>query len=260
MPFTPAHPAIVLPLLSKRLKLFSATGLIIGSVIPDFESFIRLDEHKLYSHTWMGIFWYDLPLALIVAFIFHNLVRDPFIHSLPSFLEKKFTGYSGFKWNAFFRQHFVKIIVSMLIGIVLHLLWDAFTHLNLANPDAVDSKIMVGDMLLFKVLQDSNSIIGLIAVAVYILLLPAAAPVEVPQEKMIFAITNTPKYSKLKYWAIVCIVAAITVFLAMNLLQRHITFVLFIDMNFTGLLLGLIVASGWWKMGAVSSETRPFDK
>jgi len=36
MPFTFSHPAIVLPLTKARLKL-SATGLIVGSTIPDFE-------------------------------------------------------------------------------------------------------------------------------------------------------------------------------------------------------------------------------
>ena len=243
MPFTFAHPAIVLPLLNKRLKLFSATGLIIGSIIPDFESFIRLDEHKLYSHTWPGIFWFDLPLAIIVAYIFHNIVRDPLIDNLPRSLENKFKNYEGLNWNSFFKKHFLKIIVSMLIGIVLHLLWDAFTHLNLANPDAVDSQIYIGQYRLFKVLQDTNSAIGLIVVIAYIILMPGKEVKEAPVEKMIFVIKRTkPKYSKLKYWAVVCNVAVVTVFLAMELLTRHITIVLFIDINITGVLLGFVVA------------------
>ncbi len=152
MPITFAHPAIVLPLLKKRYKLFSATGLVIGSIIPDFESFIRFNEHKHYSHTWLGMFWFDLPLAVIVAFIFHNVVRDPLISNLPPFLENKCRQFMGFRWNAYFRQHFVKIIISMLIGIALHLVWDAFTHLNLAYPDAEDSTILIGPFRLFKVL------------------------------------------------------------------------------------------------------------
>ena len=75
MPFTFSHPAIVLPLLNRNKSriLFSSTGLVIGSIIPDFESFIRFDQHKQYSHTWLGIFWFDLPLAILFSFIFSSI-------------------------------------------------------------------------------------------------------------------------------------------------------------------------------------------
>ena len=69
MPFTFAHPAIVLPLLKKKYsRYFSATGLIVGSMAPDFEAFIGFRKEKIYSHNWLGVFWFDLPLALIIAF------------------------------------------------------------------------------------------------------------------------------------------------------------------------------------------------
>jgi len=42
MPFTFSHPAIVLPLATLRRQWISATGLIIGSITPDFEYFIRM--------------------------------------------------------------------------------------------------------------------------------------------------------------------------------------------------------------------------
>ncbi len=244
MPFTFAHPAIVLPLLNKRYKLFSSSGLIIGSIIPDFESFIRLNEHKHYSHTWLGMFWFDLPLAIIVAFIFHNLVRDPLINNLPAFLESKFKRFVGYTWNQYFRKHFLMIIVSMLIGIALHLVWDAFTHLNLANPDAVDSTVTVHGYLLFKVLQDADSVLGIIIVAVYVLVLPApAGPIEEPMKRMMYRIDAVPvKYGKLKYWAVFCVTAAMFVFLAMNMITKQMTIVLFIDINIAAWLLGLVVA------------------
>ena len=244
MPFTFAHPAIVLPLLHKRYKLFSSSGLIIGSIIPDFESFIRLSEHKQYSHTWLGMFWFDLPLAIIVAFIFHNLVRDPLINNLPDFLERKFKRFVGYTWNPYFRKHFLMIIVSMFIGIALHLFWDAFTHLNLSNPDAVNSTVTVGGFRLFKILQDTNSVLGIIFVGAYVLLLPAPTEqIEEPMKKMMYRIDAIPvKYGKLKYWAILCVTAAMFVFLAMNLITRHMTIVLFIDINIAAVLLGLVVA------------------
>jgi hypothetical protein len=42
MPFTFAHPAIVLPLKHLPKRWYSLTGLIIGSMTPDFEYFIRM--------------------------------------------------------------------------------------------------------------------------------------------------------------------------------------------------------------------------
>lgn len=244
MPITFAHPAIVLPLLKKRFTLFSATGLVIGSIIPDFESFIRFNEHKHYSHTWPGMFWFDLPLAVIVAFMFHNIVRDPLINNLPETLGNKCRQFIGFRWNAYFRQHLVNILFSMLVGIALHLFWDAFTHLNLANPDAEDSTVLIGPFRLFKVLQDCDSILGMIIVAVYIFILPGEAPKAYePERKMMFRINTAPKkYTKIKYWAIFIAADIATVIIATGSIMRKINFVLFIDINITGILVGLIVA------------------
>ena len=240
MPFTFSHPAIVLPLLNKRLKIFSSTGLIIGSIIPDFESFVRFDEHKLYSHTWSGIFWFDLPLAIIASFIFHDIVRDPLYKNLPNFLEKKASGYLNFQWNAYFRKHYLMIVVSMLIGISLHLLWDAFTHLNLASPDATDSTRQIHGMLLFKMLQDSNSILGLIIVAWYVYALPDTTAVieEEPREKMKFYIDaeKPKKYLKLQYWVMVFIITSITAIAAMHVIGK-VPVVLFIDIVISGSML-----------------------
>ena len=68
MPFTLAHPAIVLPLAAKKLRM-SATGLVIGSMVPDFEYFIRMRTESKYSHTLAGLFWFDLPLGLLLCFV-----------------------------------------------------------------------------------------------------------------------------------------------------------------------------------------------
>jgi hypothetical protein len=172
VPFTFSHPAIVLPLINRRWNFFSSTGLIIGSIIPDFESFIRFDERKLYSHTWLGIFWFDLPLAVLMAFLFHNIVRDPLIKNLPGALGDKFANIIGFKWNTFFKSHFLVVIRSMLIGITTHLVWDAFTHLNLSNPDVNATKVLIFNTYLPSLLQDISSIAGLIIVAWYITRMP----------------------------------------------------------------------------------------
>ena len=50
MPFTFAHPAIVLPFY-KKPKFFSMTTLIIGSMSPDFEYFLRMKIKSDMSQT-----------------------------------------------------------------------------------------------------------------------------------------------------------------------------------------------------------------
>ena len=76
MPFTFSHPAIILPLNYLSKKWFSITGLVIGSLSPDFEYFIRMKIESNYSHTFWGIFYFDLPLGIMLTFIFHNIVKN----------------------------------------------------------------------------------------------------------------------------------------------------------------------------------------
>ncbi len=173
MPFTFSHPAIVLPLLNKRWKLFSATGLVVGSIAPDFESFIRLDETKVYGHTWAGMFWYDLPMAVAIAILFHTVVRDVLIAHLPVSLQERFERYRRIQWLFYFREHFFVVIFSMLIGIASHLLWDAFTHLNLYDPDSIRSTVKLFGFRLYKILQFACSVIGLAVIGWVVYKLPA---------------------------------------------------------------------------------------
>jgi hypothetical protein len=91
MPFTFSHPAIVLPFAFLPRKWFSLTGLVIGSLIPDFEYFLRMRIKSNYSHTIDGLFWFDLPLGIILGYIFHYLVRDSLLNNLPIFLKSRFS-------------------------------------------------------------------------------------------------------------------------------------------------------------------------
>ncbi len=177
MPFTFSHPIAVFPLTFLPQKWVSLTGLIIGSTIPDFEYFIRMKINSQYSHTIDGIFWFDLPLAILIAFIFHNIVRDSLYSNLPLFFQKRLTGFKDFKWNSYFRQNWLIMITSTLTGILTHLLWDNFTHetgyfverisLMKDNVDISSFSIPV-----FKILQHGSTLIGGAILIFVILRLP----------------------------------------------------------------------------------------
>jgi hypothetical protein len=55
MPFTFSHPAIILPLAYLPKKWYSMTGLVIGSLVPDFEYFLRMSMAGYHSHTIAGL-------------------------------------------------------------------------------------------------------------------------------------------------------------------------------------------------------------
>ena len=128
MPFTFSHPAIILPLKKYTGTALSFTGLIIGSMTPDFEYFGRMGVKSTYSHTLSGLFWFDLPLGLLLTFIYHLIVRDQLITNLPAFLNNRLNVYKDFNWLAYFKSYWPIIIISVLLGTASHLFWDDFTH------------------------------------------------------------------------------------------------------------------------------------
>lgn len=128
MPFTFSHPAAVLPFTYFPKRWFSLTGLIVGSMAPDFEYFLRMNGYSHYSHTWLGLFWFDVPITIIIAFTFHLLIRDPLIDNLPLFLKKHFIVFEKFDWTKYFKKNFLAVISSTMIGTATHIIWDGFTH------------------------------------------------------------------------------------------------------------------------------------
>lgn len=128
MPFTFSHPAIVLPATGLHKKYYSLSGLLIGSMVPDFEYFIRMRDYSKYSHTISGMFWFDIPLGIALLFLFHNVVRNILIRHLPYYLNTRFSVFEKFNWNEYFKNNTIIVIISLLFGIASHLFWDSFTH------------------------------------------------------------------------------------------------------------------------------------
>ena len=104
------------------------TGLVIGSLTPDFEYFFRMRIKSNYSHAIDGLFWFDLPLGILLAFIFHNIVRDSLINNLPTILNSRFSVFTNFDWNGHFRRNWFVVTISILSGAASHIFWDSFTH------------------------------------------------------------------------------------------------------------------------------------
>ncbi len=95
MPFTLAHPAAVLPVKNKWPHLFNGTALILGSMAPDFEYFIRFKAQGTIGHSipppfqryfiTASIFHSSNPTILIQDFQFHLSSQNPVFHKNDDF-------------------------------------------------------------------------------------------------------------------------------------------------------------------------------
>ncbi len=166
MPFTLAHPSILFPLLKKKSRL-SATALIIGSMVPDIEFIGQLEQSHNYAHHFPGIFLFNIPVGLLLCFIFQLYVKEGIIYHLPAFLRERFEFALHINWLDYARKNILWLVISLLIGIFSHLLWDAFTHKNVFILNIIPSlggniTAMGRVMPIYHLLQIISSVIGLL--------------------------------------------------------------------------------------------------
>ena len=180
MPFTFSHPAIVLPFGWIGQRYFSMTALIIGSMTPDFEYFLRFEVRSDFSHTLFGVFWFDFPLGIILCFVFHLFVKKSLFKNLPSFLQIRFNGLLDFDFIDNFKKHFLSVIFSLLLGAFSHLFWDAFTHQDgffVEFFPILQTKTIFYSIPVFKILQHLSTLLGGTFIALWIYKFPKLSSV-----------------------------------------------------------------------------------
>ncbi|MCP4179510.1 MAG: DUF4184 family protein [bacterium] len=173
MPFTFAHPAVVLPLCNKGNKYVDKTALIIGAMAPDFEYFIHFRPYQVYGHTILGQFYFNLPLVLAISFIYHYLLKESFIRNLPKPYNRYYLYMLNRKWKIKSIRHLLVFIYSALLGMFTHLFWDAFTHKTgyfVTRVEAFNYNFHLFSFTVpvYKLLQHGSSVIGLIIIIFFI--------------------------------------------------------------------------------------------
>lgn len=120
MPFTLSHPAAVLPLARRPLV---PSALVAGSVAPDVFWFVpRLPGVGLTkTHELLSALWLDPLIALVLLAVFQVLLKRPLLALAPKRLAERLP-------RDFSRRHPGWIALSLVIGAVTHVGWDAFTH------------------------------------------------------------------------------------------------------------------------------------
>ena len=230
MPFTFSHPAIVLPLIKVNPNYLSATAVIFGSMAPDFEYFLRMELYQEHGHTFWGMFYFNLPLVILLTTIYHLWVRETFIEHLPISIKRRFLPYAQINWVNWVKKRWWVLIYSALIGIFAHLFWDAFTHQSgifVKHLSILQGKINILGVTLFKteILQLLSTVVGAAIILLYLLIQPG----------QIRSWLNT---HVLKYWTGVAIVTFLVLLLRFpNSLSQ------FIATSIAGFLTGIILIS-----------------
>lgn len=115
MPFTFAHPAAILPFTKRNSSYISVTALILGSMAPDFEYFLHFRPYGVIGHTWLGFLYLNLPLVFLLAYMYHYILKKPFI----THLLKPFAGYYTYVVDE--RWGFIHGRISLYFAIPLYL-------------------------------------------------------------------------------------------------------------------------------------------
>lgn len=233
MPFTFSHPAAILPFSYLPKKYVSFTGLVVGSMIPDLEYFIHFSDTSYVSHTWAGLFWFDLPAALITCFIFHNLVRDELIVHLPKPLLLRCVHCLSFNWNAWFRKKWVAIIFCIVVGTATHIIWDYLTHETTSSIEQTsyiqNKTIPAKSTVVYYLYWGLNSVIGMALLAGAFWKMPH------PKEwKMISPAKN--------YWLLILVITIVIVLIRV-LINSNLNLVVFVDSCIAAFLIALLITS-----------------
>ena len=179
MPFTFSHTLVVLPWLKN--KNFSATALVLGAMAPDFEFFFRMRTQSEISHTWHGLFILDFPLALLVAFFFHGILKKTLLLNSPFFIQSRLTTLIQTNWLHYLVANPFRVLLSFLAGAATHFFLDAFTHWDgffVMRIPFLQQNLLSFPM--YEWLQYGSSVVGLIGIAIYFFNIPKDESV-VPQ-------------------------------------------------------------------------------
>ena len=255
LPFTLAHPAAVVPL--RRFLVLSA--LVVGSLAPDFRYFLNLAPRGHFGHSFKGIFLFCLPVGLIVLWIFQEIMKLPLISLVPESHQHRLAPLAKpFRWGGAGR--FSLIVVSLLLGAISHLAWDAFTHdRGLVVRNVPDLRVPIEEFgthrPLYNLLQHGSSLLGLALLAFwYWRWLKRTPPQAVPSY-----LQTSPGA---KSWIVgsilvlaICVAGVYAYFYSYELASLGVFVGTFLVTFMSLIYLAALGFSGWWHLNATRSTT-----
>ena len=172
MPLTFVHPAAVLPLMRGPLV---GAALVAGALAPDVPYFLRALPipvsaqswwepflNATTTHRWPGILTVAMPLALVL-YLALALCRRPVRWVLPATSGPESTT------RAPVPVRLVRVVVSLALGVLTHVVWDSFTHGDgwiVENVAGLSTEV-IGSLTWARLLQHLSTALGLLAIVVF---------------------------------------------------------------------------------------------
>jgi hypothetical protein len=117
---------------------------------------------------------FTLPVSLAVLWLFHNVVKAAVAELLPVGIRTRLVNDLGdFRFGG--ASRFAMIVVSILVGVSTHLVWDSFTHANtwlyrrwptLHLPIKLP---ILGAIPIYKLLQHGSTALGIGVLSIWLL-------------------------------------------------------------------------------------------
>lgn len=175
MPFTPSHALVALPFV--RAPLVPA-AIAIGSMTPDLPLFVRgAGVSYSFTHTYANVAWTAI-LAFALFLVWRVVLRPAVPELAPAWLARRLPA----DWNSGglaalrdavgvgrTRVFPILLAVSLLIGVVSHIVWDSFTHEGRWGVEALPGlDAMWGPLTGYKWLQHGSSIGALTIIGIWV--------------------------------------------------------------------------------------------
>ena len=129
MPFTfLAHQAPVVPLKLRWPHLVSGTGLVLGSMSPDFGYFLIGASVTRDWHRPHGVLLYCLPLSFVLYLLITRVFAAPVARHVPQLGALRLRDWAYLEAQPRTLRHLAVVATSIVFGAATHLAWDLFTH------------------------------------------------------------------------------------------------------------------------------------
>jgi len=201
---------------------------------PDFEYFFRMNVKGIYGHTLLGIFYFDLPVAILLALLFHGVVKKNLIDQLPFFFQARFMEVRDLDFVQYLKQHKIMFVVSVILGTISHIIWDGFTHerqyfvQNL--PQIYEGRTLSfrgAEYPLWYALQHVSTVIGGLFLAWYVLRMK-------PREGEF----NRPR---IMYWVILAAIVTVITYFRMQFAYSNLKYVVTIITACSAFCIGITI-------------------
>lgn len=216
---------------------------------PDFEYFIRMSLEGDYGHTWWGIFYFDLPVGIVLLLLYFGVVSQVLRHNLPRVIRERSVLFQPPKRQNNLISFGLVLVLSLLLGATSHVAWDAFTHNNKLFTEyfsvlRIPVYFFFEDYPAYHILQHVSSLVGLAIVITTLFCLPR------------FAFVNRPtRYFWISFSVLTCIFFAVRIYSMENEIKiGHVIVVLISASLYSLLLVSLLLRKKYYSVTSVRKD------